>query len=240
MKHSKFALGALALALVAGNAHAIPLTTLLNSGSIQAGDKLFDRWSVTFDDSSNGQAVDTNNIDVVALNDGGLNPGPGLTFNINNNEFSVTGDGVYAYRNFVFGFRTTVLDPTLLIKDNSLSMVGEIGGFVSDAGMAIAEQVTNASNNVVASENVESSMLAGFGTTQLLNDAANFAPLSELWITKNILVWATDVNETATLTSFSQRFSQQNVQVPEPAILGLFALGFVGMGLVRRGQKSHT
>jgi hypothetical protein len=32
----------------------------------------------------------------------------------------VTGDGLYAYLDYSFGFKVTVLDPNLSIKDNSL------------------------------------------------------------------------------------------------------------------------
>jgi hypothetical protein len=98
---------ALALAVAAGGAQAIPLSELLRpGGSITAGDKLFDNWSVIFQDSSTaGRVVNTTNIDVSALNDGGLNPGPGLKFDILNSEFSVTGDGLYAYLDFTFASR---------------------------------------------------------------------------------------------------------------------------------------
>ncbi|MDP1535524.1 MAG: hypothetical protein Q8L92_18260, partial [Rubrivivax sp.] len=85
----------LTLALLLGSgaqAVSISLFDLLQpGGSIIAGDKLMDNWSLTFQDKSDGTLVNTNNILVTALNDGGMDPGPGLQFDILSNEFLVGG-----------------------------------------------------------------------------------------------------------------------------------------------------
>jgi hypothetical protein len=80
---------------------------------------VFDRWGVLYQDSSDGHLVNTRNIDVIALDDGGMNPGPGLAFNILNNEFSVTGDGIYAFLDFSFGFHVST-SGSMMINGNSL------------------------------------------------------------------------------------------------------------------------
>lgn len=220
----------LTLTLAAGGAQAVPLTNLLNGGTITAGDKLFDQWTLVFQDKSDGTAVNTDNIDVIALNDGGLDPGPGLRFDILNNEFSVTGDGIFAYLDFKFGFHVSVLDPNLRIKDNSLTLTGGVVTNSGDNGMYINETVgTAAGLNDLGIKDVEFSYLDP-DLISNLNDSAVFAPQDEIWVTKNILVWATDVNETATLTSFEQRFSQ----VPEPASLSLFGLGLLALAWRQR------
>jgi hypothetical protein len=115
---------ALALAVAAGGAQAIganPITldALINGGSISAGDKLFSNWSQTFFGASNPQgAIDPTQILVTPLSDGGDNPGPGINIDFSN-QMTVTGDGVYAYRDFTIEFNVSTIGDKQ-IKDNSL------------------------------------------------------------------------------------------------------------------------
>ena len=162
---------ALALALAASVAQAIPLSNLLNGGSITAGDKLFDNWSFIYQASSTGNLVNTDNIDVSPLNDGGLNPGPGLQFDVLNNELTVTGDGIYAFIAYQFGFKVSVLDPNLQIKDNSLNLGGASLSYdagVENRGVSVTEDVgTSAGSANLGSRYVEFSQLEGAPTSTL-------------------------------------------------------------------------
>jgi hypothetical protein len=242
MKHLVRAVSVLLLViLTSAGAQAVSLSNLFNGGSITAGDKLFDSWSLGFYDSSDGRTFNPANIDVTALNDGGMSPGPGLNFAISNSELNVTGDGVYAYVDLKFGFRASVLDPALMIKDNSLS----IGAFLfgenlltsTDLGVYMRETIgTAAGLGDLGTKEVEFSDLGGV-MTSITSDSAAFAPQSEIWVTKNILVWSVDPTDTAGLFSIDQRFSQTDAVVPEPSTLLLVGLGLAGLVTSRRAKK---
>lgn len=240
---------ALLVLFTTGSAHAIPLSNLFNGQSITAGDKLFDNWTLRDYTSSDGRTFDADNIEVTALNDGGLDPGPGLRFSVLNGELTVTGDDIFAFVDLMFGFRVTVLDPTLRIKDNTLAYTPDLamlqwlsdGSF--DLGTYIIENIDTSAilanpgdvgdlgtKNIQFSQSDQTT-----GQVAKLTDNASFAPQDSIWVTKNILVWAVDSTDTAQINGFEQRFSQTTV--PEPATLWLAALGAAGLGFTRRRRR---
>lgn len=226
-------------------AQATLLSDLFNGGSITAGDKLFDNWQmVNYVASDSARSFNAANIDVTPLSDGGTNPGPGLQFTVSNNELSVTGDGIYAFVDLMFGFRASVLDPTMRIRDNSLtltdaSLAWDPGDGSFDLGTYIRETIGSAAGqDDLGVKDVEFSV---FGDPEVVIsntlDSATFAPQSEIWVTKNILVWSVDGTDTADLFGFEQRFSQTTATVPEPSTLLLTCLGIAGLVALRRGKK---
>lgn len=228
----------LVLLCTAPGAQAITLAELFNGGSITAGDKLFDNWQLLNHVASDGRELNAGNIEVTALHDGGLNPGPGLDFSVANNELSITGDGLYAFVDLMFGFRVSVLDPLRRITDNSLELTDgfytwvEDVGIFNDVGFYIRETVgTSPWASDLGIKEVEFSLLDGVSTA-ILDDLAAFPPRSEIWVTKNILVWAVAETDSAALFGFEQRFSQ--TVIPEPGTLVLLALGGVGLVIARR------
>ena len=234
--------GVLVLVLTAaGVSHAVPLSTLLNGDSIIAGDKLFDSWSVVYYDNSDPtRGFNADNIDVAGFSDGSLNPGPGLDFTVSNEELKVFGDGIYAYIDLMFTFRVSVLDPTLVITDNTLKMgtasINHPDHPGSDTGIFIKETIETAPGMAdLGSKEIEFSYMDPGGLTANLTDSAVFAPQNEIWVTKNILVWAAGSNDYAYLMSFTQRFSQSPVGVPEPGMLALLALGGLALLRFKRG-----
>lgn len=230
----------LLLALVAvSSAHAIPFTGLFDGGSVIAGDKLFDQWTLVFQGTSDGHTVNTDNIDVTPLGPVGsnpLDPGPGLRFAILNNELTVAGDGIYAYIDLQFGFRVSVLDPSLRVKDNSLvssSNLSSNADGTNDLGTYILEIIGTAPGlDDLGTKDVEFSILDEVLTADT-TDSATFAPQSEIFVTKNILVWSRDVGDTAGLNEFHQRFSQTRA-VPEPSTLALLGIAGLAGYLTRR------
>lgn len=162
-----------------------------------------------------------------------------LQFDVLNGAFDITGDGIFAFADLTFGFRVSALDPALRISDNSLAISAALLiNETLDLGVGMTETITDASGNSLGDTAVEISFLDGVGQTSNLFDYADFAPWSEVFVITNILVWTTNPGETASLTQFTQRFSQGFAQaMPEPATLTLLSLGLIGIGFACRCRR---
>ena len=96
-----------------------------------------------------------------------------------------------------------------------------------DVGSYIRETIGTASGrDDLGTKNIEFSTLGDpQSSVSQLSDSAVFSPQSEIWVTKNILVWAVDPTDSAAIFGFEQRFSQETSAVPEASTLLLLGGG---------------
>lgn len=238
MKRSLAALSAATLTLaIGGNAQAVLLSDLIGqNGSLTIGDKSFSNFQEIFSDASDpGLVLDPANVDVTAIGDNPLNYG--LEFTILNDALEVAGDGLFAYIDYTFGFQVEALDPGMAITGATLGLdatLDQVQDGTNDLGAFIRETVgTVIGLDDLADLGAELSILddAPLGTGEA---SGVFGGVSSLWVTKNLFVWAADDTDVASLTSFTQRFPQSAVGMPEPATAVLFGIGLLGAGLARR------
>ena len=91
----------------------------------------------------------------------------------------------------------------------------------------------DASDNLLAHAAVEFSVLDDT-ITRNLSAVSSFAPQDEIRVETAFRAWSRDVDDTARLRGFEQRFSHVQMQVPEPASLALLCLGLFGAATARR------
>ena len=129
MKTGYKQLAALLLAIVfvgPVQAEAVSLADLLGGQTITAGDKEFSDWAVWINDAYPGDLADPGPVVVSSLDDGGLDPGPGLSYAFNG-ALDLTGVvDDFAYLDFGWSYVVTPADG-LLIKDVSMGRAGGCG-----------------------------------------------------------------------------------------------------------------
>ena len=192
MRKLSFSLSAFVLALIAaGSAQAVPLSFLLGDNSITAGDKRFYDWTVSWEGSDDALAPNYALIDVTALDDGGLKPGPGININAGE-QMTVGGDGIYTYSNLTLGFWVEVLDPRYWIVDNSLTF-GDPASVLqwtvdadNDLGIYVMEWVHSLAGEILAMKEIEFSVLNDVDTRDW-SDVASFDPQQVVRVEKSIL-----------------------------------------------------
>ncbi|QCP12039.1 hypothetical protein [Pseudoduganella umbonata] len=224
----------LSIAMAPG-AQAIPLSTLLAGGTLNAGGLAFSDFGASYGASDPLRVFNAANIDVTVTSDGAP-LGAGLRFDMRGNELAVHGNGVYAFVGLQMSFRVAMLDPALAGLGAALAMESRtIDMRHDDSGVYIADSVRGrpGGNGPVGFPGMGwdwNFPIPSFRTT----DLASLAPQPGIWVDKHMLVWAVDRADTVALMVSSQRFS---VELPEPGSLPLLAIAALAAAAVLRSKR---
>jgi len=122
----------------------------------------------------------------------------------------------------------------MLIDDVSVSMVGGVVGPRPTLASATIEESVYTANPTLGGTLLGSMSIGATGTSSILSGSISFAPVSSIFVIKNISVNGDGTNGgAANISQVTQQFSQ--VPVPIPGSLLFFAPGLLGLlGLRKR------
>ena len=204
---------------------------LLTGGTIQAGDLVFSGFTNFTNQSSTNVIPNVSLITVTGLDDGGLDPGPGLRFTLNG-QFSVAfGQSMDLMTTFSVGPASPNSNQ---IKDSSItlqSVLAEGANSASGVEQSLYEvqggaQIYEHVVDVRPSENVN-----------ILMSSTTFPARDSVYNTMILRVYpGTTTSGTASLNMFEIRFSQEGLtsSVAEPGSLTLLGAGLLLAGALAR------
>ena len=194
-------------------------------GGLWVGDKLFSGFRVTTVGTGIGPRNESE-IGVTGITVQGPN---GVEYGIRLNAFWQSYNGNWVDTTIKFQVSISDCCPNLLIHDNSLWMTGVA---VRNSGnVSITENVFAQDPDVYPnSESLADKLVYVTKDVEVLYDHAEFVPIRTIWVVKDIGIAGGGATGFATLSELGQSFSQ----IPEPATMGVLALGGILLAARRR------
>jgi hypothetical protein len=202
---------------------------IIAAGGIVIGDKLFDSFTVTTSKSSNAIAPDASAITITPIQvlSSGAVMGGDYGMQINGAWSAPAGQ----LSDSTVEFHASILAPYIAqgyaFKDNSLWMTAfGVSNNTSGGAVSVSENLyaTHPSSQTSPFSN-KFVYYQSSANNQLL-DAASFAPITDMWVVKDVVAYGgTGAVGAAHLSEFYQTFSQ----VPEPGTFVLLGMGLLGL-----------
>lgn len=218
---------------VATGAQAIPLSSLLAGGTLDAGGIAFTNFSASYGASDPLRVFDANHIDVTAI-PGGPGIGASLRFDVGGGELTVRGNGTLSFVGLRMRFRAAPRDPAF--AGHALTMESRpIDIRHGNRGVHVGDGMGSGPGTADPGDFPGMPWSANFADWNFpiaavpAPDPAGLASQAGPWVHKNMLVWATDRANTVSLLVFSQRF---DLELPEPGTLPLLAIAGLGAAAV--------
>jgi hypothetical protein len=198
----------------------VQLSTLLDGGTLQIGDKLFSNFTY----SHTGDMPDATGVNVITGTDSLGNFGLRFQGGFHDNAGGNSSDAL-------IGYKVTVTDPSFVITDAHLTSNQSVQGPL--ASLTISENFAGTTNQLFTGtfNNADGNPV---GTPKFTDVTFFDVGHSSLTVTKDILAQAGS-DGIATLSQVDQTFSQNHI--PEPSSVVLLACGSVILGLVARRRK---
>ena len=239
LRHSRKTLSAALFSALFGlatnTAQAVPLTDLLDSdpaATITAGSFLFSDWRLIANDAE----TDLSQIDVTAVTDSAF--GPGLKFEDTGNvllaEMPIIDPPALAqttsdFFDITFQYTVTLLDLSQELVAASLELLEFAIDGTGNVDIDETVQRTEPFPRPVAGLNVFAIGIPIPVEMELL-DSESFEAQRRVIVTTNIFGVVEGPGDLARIDSFEQLFAT----IPEPASLGLFSAGLVGLAALGR------
>ena len=201
------------------------LDELLAGGSFLVNQTRFANWDLALFD---GRLPDAASIRIAPI-DLPLNPGFRLTdlrgtLRAANDDFTRSD----------LSFNVIMESGPLRLKDNTLVVdFGEMVNPGADTFAGISETIFDSAFSLLGDKNVVCDTTACANSSG--SDAAAFAPQSSLLVFANIDAVSAAAGDVAQIVGATLNFSQ----IPEPATVGLLALGMAGIGWSRRRSSTE-
>jgi PEP-CTERM motif len=194
------------------------------NGGIIVGDKLFDSFSVTSSSSPNAIAPTADSIQITGVDING-----DYGFHVNALWMASGGQWVDATMTFHASVLPESVAQGYAFDGNALDITGFGGANTAGGILSISENLFTQYPGSEGSSIADEFVYYASPTNKYERDTAAFAPVTNMWVVKDIGISGGSTNGAMHLSEFYETFHQGQITAPEPSTLVLFGIGALGL-----------